>query len=380
MISDVVIAGAGIGGLTLAIALQKRGVHVTVLERAADLQPVGAGLALPPNGVKVLTRLGLSAEVEAAGAVAERTAMLDSAGRHLGAVLEMAPIYRTVGAPLVAMHRARLHGLLRQAARASVIRSGVAVTGYAPGSRGVTVLCAGGERIETALLVGADGLHSAIRAQMVDDGAPTYAGYTSWRGVTPAGAVPRPTLISESWGRGERFGIADIGFRQVYWFACADAPAGGKDADVHQALLGRFGGWHEPVRQLIEATPAEAIVRTDISDRPPVARWHDGAVVLLGDAAHPMTPNLGQGAGQAIEDAAALDDCLAAAATLEEALVSYERRRVKRANGIARASRQLGAVAQWRHPAAVVARNTMMRLLPAAVGAAQARRLMQAEA
>jgi 2-polyprenyl-6-methoxyphenol hydroxylase-like FAD-dependent oxidoreductase len=198
--------------------------------------------------------------------------------------------------------------------------------------------------------------------------------------VTTAGTVARPALISESWGRGERFGIVDIGFREVYWFACADAPPGGLDVDVQAELRRRFGGWHAPIQELIEATPSAGIVRTDIYDRAPVRKWHDQRVVLLGDAAHPMTPNLGQGAGQAIEDAAVLDESLAGGGTVEEALLAYEQRRVRRANGIVRAARQLGAVAQWRHPAAAWLRNSLMRLVPASVGAAQARRLMRGDA
>ena len=154
-----------------------------------------------------------------------------------------------------------------------------------------------------------------------------YAGYTSWRGVTEGGRVAPLDRISESWGRGERFGMVGIGHGEVYWFAVADAPPGGepggkstgkpgeKDADAKAYLLDRFGPWHAPVRAVIEATPPERILRTDIADRDPITRWHDGPVVLLGDAAHPMTPNLGQGACQAIEDAYALAEALATSNT-----------------------------------------------------------------
>jgi 2-polyprenyl-6-methoxyphenol hydroxylase-like FAD-dependent oxidoreductase len=168
-----------------------------------------------------------------------------------------------------------------------------------------------------------------------------------------------------------------IGFGEIYWFAVADAPPDGRDTNVSRELMARFGSWHEPVAAIIEATPAERILRTDIYDRAPIDCWHSGRVVLLGDAAHPMTPNLGQGAGQAIEDAVVLDDCLARAATIEDALTRYEQRRVARANGIVRASRQFGAIAQWSNPVAAWLRDRLMSLTPPSAAIRQASRLME---
>jgi 2-polyprenyl-6-methoxyphenol hydroxylase-like FAD-dependent oxidoreductase len=260
-----------------------------------------------------------------------------------------------------------------------VVRLSFDVLEYKCEGARVRVVSTSGEQVEADLLVGADGLNSSVREQFVSDGAPTYRGYTSWRGVTPAGAVAPPARMTESWGRGERFGIVDIGFGEIYWFAVANARAGGSDTDVQRELQARFGGWHEPIGAIIEATPAARILRTDISDREPIERWHDGAVILLGDAAHPMTPNLGQGAGQAIEDAIVLDQCLSAESTIEDAAQRYEARRVSRANGLVRASRRMGAVAQWQNRAAVCLRNTGMRLTPTSAALTQARKIMQVD-
>lgn len=379
MIRDVVIAGAGIGGLTLAIALRRRGVRVTIRERSRELGPAGAGLGLMPNGIKALSQLGLGAATVAAGQIIGLSAFMTDDGRRLGRAMDVGTLFES---PSVALHRGRLHQILLGAVEPAIIGAGDAIVSYQQRNEGVVAVCSGGDRVETELLVGADGLHSAIRAQLVGDGAPEYAGYTSWRGVTPAGSVPAPHLVTESWGRGERFGIVDIGFGEIYWFAVAGAPAGGRDRDVRRELLARFGGWHHPIPALIEATPADRILRTDICDRRPIDRWHDGRVVLLGDAAHPMTPNLGQGASQAIEDAIVLDRCLADEDTLEAALMRYERRRVTRANEIVRASRQFGVMAQWRNPLAVALRNTAWRLsalAPASMMSAQARKLVEVE-
>ncbi len=363
----------------MAIALRRRGVRTTVLERSPALAPVGAGLGLMPNGLAALSRLDLAAPVLAAGQVTRRSAFMTPSGQVLGRVVDVLQLF---DAPAVALHRARLHRVLLDAIDPHVVRTGVAVAGYEQRKDSVVVTSAAGERFQTDLLVGADGLHSAVRAQLVGDADPVYAGYTSWRGVTPAGSVPAPSMVTETWGRGERFGVVDIGFGEIYWFAVADAPPGGRDGEVRRELLARFGAWHPPVRALIEATPAERIVRTDISDRPPLDRWHEGRVVLLGDAAHPMTPNIGQGASQALEDAVVLDQCLANAATLEDAIGTYERRRVGRANQIARASRQFGAMAQWRHPFAVAFRNTawrLTRLAPDSIMSARARQLAEVD-
>jgi 2-polyprenyl-6-methoxyphenol hydroxylase-like FAD-dependent oxidoreductase len=376
MVSRVAVAGAGIGGLTLAAALRRRGVAVRTFERAMTLTTAGAGIALPANGVKALDRLGLSEQITRVGRVVQRAAILDRRGRQLGAEVDLSGVYETLGASLVALHRARLHGVLLDAVGADLVRTGAAVVSLEQDAESVLVTLNNGERVEADLLVGADGLHSSVRAQLFGSQPPIYSGYTSWRGVTPGDSVPPPDRTSESWGRGERFGIVPIGFGEVYWFAVADAPADGRDVDVHRELMARFGSWHEPIAAIIKATPPDRIVRTDICDRPPIERWHSGRVVLIGDAAHPMTPNLGQGAGQAIEDAVALDECLAGESTVAEALARYEQRRVARANSIVRASRRFGQIAQWSNPIAAWLRDSVMRLTPASVGISQARKLM----
>ena len=377
MTPTVVIAGAGIGGITLAIALRRRGVPVTVLERASTLRPVGAGLALGPNAIAALEGFGVVEAIVNAGAAITRSAILGEGGRVLGSELDVERMTRDVGAPFVALHRTRLHEVLVDALGPGVVRLGFAVGRFERRAQRVVAIGSSGETLECDLLVGADGLHSAVRAQLFAGPAPRYAGYTSWRGVTPSNSVRPPSRMTESWGRGERFGIVVIGFGEIYWFAVADAAPGGVDRDVRSELLARFGDWHEPIAAIITATPPERILRTDISDRDPIARWHEGPVVLLGDAAHPMTPNLGQGAGQAIEDAIALDRCLSVEETIEGALRRYEACRVPRANSMVLASRRLGAVAQWKNPAGVWLRNTGMRLIPASVAMNQARNLMK---
>jgi len=371
----VVVAGAGIGGLTLAAALRRRGVKVRVLERADKLGPVGAGITVQPNAMLALARIGLADAVARAGEIIEETAILDERGRTLS-TMHVGDIARAVGQPAIAIHRTRLHSLLMDAVGEGVVATGRPVSGYTddPSADQVVALVAGfTDDTSGHLLVGADGLRSAVRAQLAGDGEPRYAGYTSWRGVALSTSKPlcASGRASETWGRGARFGIVPIGHNEVYWFAVADAPPGSSSGatpttDSRAELLARFGDWHAPIRTLLEATPAENILHTDIADRAPLSHWSKGRVVLLGDAAHPMTPNLGQGGCQAIEDAVVLDACLATGAPVAEALAAYESKRIARANRVVVESRRLGAIAQWSHPMACRLRDALVRVTPTA--------------
>jgi len=358
-----VIAGAGIGGLTMACALAQRGVDVVVAERATVLEPVGAGITVQANAMVALRRLGLTDAIAAEGVALTEVAMLDTGGRPLGAAVDVGALSAQLGAPTVAIHRARLHHVLLDAARITP-RLGATVVSYEARDGGVRVRTTAGD-LDGDLLIAADGLHSAVRAQLVRDGEPIYAGYTSWRGVTTPDSISPPARSTESWGRGMRFGIVPIGHGRVYWFAVAVAPPGGTDGDdVKAELTARYGGWHAPIAEIIAATPAAAIVRTDIRDRDPITSWHSGRVVLLGDAAHPMTPNYGQGGCQAIEDAIVLDRHLAEHDDLEAALTAYERDRVARANGIVIGARRLGRVAAWTSRPACALRDLALRATP----------------
>ena len=172
--------------------------------------------------------------------------------------------------------------------------------------------------------------------------------------------------VGESWGRGERFGFCPIGFGEVYWFAVANRPAGGRDgADSLGALLDRFRTWHAPIPALLRATDPADVLRTDIHDRPPVRSWTRGRVALLGDAAHPMTPNLGQGGCQAVEDAVALALLLSASRDHVRAFRHYERIRLKRANRMVEAARRIGRVGQASTVVGTWLRDAMFRAVPA---------------
>ena len=365
------VAGAGIGGLSAAIALRRAGFEVIVFERAAELREVGAGLLLAANAQKALGRLGLARAVASLGTPASAGEIRSCHGEVLASI-PAAELAKKVGASSAAVHRADLQALLAREAGEGTLRLGAEVKGFEQDESGVKLFLAGGREERADLLVGADGLRSEVRASLFGPEKPRYAGYTAWRAVVEPGEGLLPWGTGfESWGRGARFGCAHIGGGRVYWFATANAPEGGQDgptgspAGPGATLLRRFGTWHRPIADLIGAAEEGAILRTDIYDREPLGeRWGEGRVTLLGDAAHPMTPNLGQGACQAIEDAVVLARCFREGGATAGALRRYERLRAGRTAMVVRRSRRVGTIGQLENPLLCRLRDRILAMIP----------------
>jgi 2-polyprenyl-6-methoxyphenol hydroxylase-like FAD-dependent oxidoreductase len=335
-----------------------------VLEQATEMREVGAGVLLWPNAMRVLQRLEVGAAIEDAGAVAANAAFRSSRGAPLGAGLAERVVAR-VDAPTVVVHRGLLQTILLAALDQHVLRLGARCVGVAQDAEGATVSLADGSTEHGDLVVGADGLHSQVRTVLVGDGRPRYSGYTAWRAIVPLDRSLADRLRpGESWGRGCLFGVAMLGGSQAYWWASARTGegVGGSPAEEKAAVERRFRVWHDPIPELIDATLEQAIVRTCQYDRPPLRHWSAGRVGLLGDAAHPMLASLGQGACQAIEDAAALGDAVGAGADVTSALRAYGARRAPRAAAVASRSQKVARLAHLRHPLAVAARDAFLRL------------------
>ncbi|WP_344111534.1 FAD-dependent monooxygenase [Kribbella alba] len=312
-----IVVGAGIGGVTAAVALEQCGWQVTVLERAQELGEVGAGISVWPSAVAVLEELGVVG-VEKAAAAGGAAGMRKPNGRW---VVEAADL--GVEIPVM-IHRAQLHELITDRFGPAVtVRTGIAVTGLTQHPDGVTITAAGQsiattniphgvpagsvEEFQADLVIGADGIRSVTRAALYPEHpGPQYAGYTAYRGIAD---VDLSDGGGETWGRGHRFGFAELIDGRIYWYATANrepGPPPGPDG-IHADVVRQFGDWHEPIPSLLAGTPAETVLQNDIHDLPvPLAPFVNGRVVLLGDAAHAMTPNLGRGACSAIEDAGAL--------------------------------------------------------------------------
>ena len=369
----ILIAGGGIGGLSAAIALRRAGFDALVFERAEELREVGAGISLWPNATRQLRRWGVLGEVERR-AFPIQDGLLRSPD---GAVLSRLG-FGAHDAPSLLVHRAALHTALLRALPAWAVHTGAALEDFVELGDRVRARFAGVGGVEGAALVGADGLRSAVRALLLRDGGPVYRGYPVWRGVAEGLAhVPGADRLTETLGAGRRFGIVPIGGGRVAWWAAANEPEGTDDRPegARAKLLRLFRGWHTPIPELLEATPEEAILKNPTYDRPPVRGWSRGRVTLLGDAAHPTTPNMGQGGCLAIEDGAVLAACLARDTGVPAALREFERRRFRRVAGIVRQSLQYGHVAQWERPAAVRLRNALFRATPAAATRALMRRI-----
>jgi 2-polyprenyl-6-methoxyphenol hydroxylase-like FAD-dependent oxidoreductase len=360
----VVMIGGGIGGLTAALCLRSRGVEGMVYERAPTFAEAGAAITLWPNATRILRRIGVLEVLQSCGheAASGGGLICDWGGRPLKR-LE----FSSADAPTLFLHRAELLAALQTA-----VADGHVVTGKTfqhserDGARIRAVFSDGSTSVWADGLVGADGIHSAVRAQWLHDGEPEYRGYVAWRGIA---RWEGEAVATETWGRGKRFGLVPIGNHRIGWWAAANVASPERTvlrntpAMWKTEVLRLFGSSHFPIPELVQATPDDRVLCHMIQDRspPPTSPPLEGPITLLGDAAHPTTPNLGQGACMAIEDSAVLAHAVEAIPDSASAFRVYEATRAERTRRISVESRRLGSIGQWRNPLACMVRNTLFR-------------------
>ena len=353
--STAIVVGAGIGGVTAASSLARAGWQVTVLERAAELGEVGAGISIWPAALRVLDELGIGEKLRGEASLSGLAGVRRPDGRWLAAVDSSG-----YDLPLL-VHRARLHEAIRGSLPDTVeIRTGVTITGAT--TAGV-LTTASGETVDADLVVAADGVRSSVRRALLPGGpAPRYAGYTAYRGIAPAGIVDTG---GETWGHGQRFGYVRMVDGRAYWYATRNVAEGTSSAETaHADVLRCFGDWHEPIPELLRRTPVDSVLVNDLYDLElPLPSFAQGRVALLGDAAHAMTPNLGQGACAAIEDSAALVAALEDEPDVATALTAYDRNRRKPTAKLIRRSRRIGTLGQLDNPLALSVRNAALRTM-----------------
>jgi len=355
-VPKAVVAGAGIAGLAAAIALHRAGWQVTIYERAAEFAPLGAALSLWPNAMAALDQLGLAQHVAAAGAPLKAMLLADWRGKPILARRDMIE-------PAFMVTRVRLHETLAGALDGVVLSMQAPIRSVRQDDTGVTVTFENGKDTRADLLIDAGGIRSLIAAG--------YTGRGSFRGyggvLALSDQVAGPTLdglAAEYWGWGERFGVFELADNHRYWFYMADQTPTAT-APSHDQIAERARGWPASVTAAIAATPADRLIPVSIHAKSPPKSLGHGRVISVGDAAHAMEPNLGQGACQAIEDAAMLG-IIAKDHRPETILAALEASRLKRIGSIVRraAEGKHGVHGLWLKQAAM---RTLMRNIPASV-------------
>lgn len=362
-----IIIGAGIGGLTAGIALRQAGIEVDIYEREAELKIAGAGIALWANAVYALEKIGVGNDLTESSMAAQVAGLRNRKGEGL-TVSDIEALKQIANKPTIVIHRAELQNILLDKFDGTV-HYAKRMKSYYQVHNTVHASFEDGDQTEGDVLIACDGIHSAIRHQMFPQSKPIYAGYTVYRGVTEFDHEQIGDMWGEAWGYGMRFGVLPLRDNRVYWYATANAEI---DKTVpmgirQQTLLKLFTGWYHPVEKLLKATPEDKILQHDCYDIAPLQNWCDGRVILLGDAAHAMTPNMGQGACQAIEDAVVLGQLFDGKQDIDDILTAYQELRLPRANQILKQSQTIGKVGQLENPLLCNLRNMAMKLTPSSV-------------
>ena len=357
------VIGAGIGGLAAAAGLCAAGWDVTACERAASLEPVGVALALAPNGLRALDAIGAGDALRAL-AVPQELGIRRCDGRWLMRSTTGRMVPDRFGDPVILLPRAAVIDALAARVPGGVLCLATEVTSVESGGKAAARVATTAGELDADLVVAADGIGSASRSALFP-GHPglRYAGFTTWRLLT--GPVTGQVPMAESWGHGTVFGVMPLSDGRVYCYAAAPADPGARAGDELAELVRLFGTWHEPIPELLAITRPQDVLRHDVAElAAPLPSFHRGRAALLGDAAHPMTPNLGQGACQALEDAAVIS--WLAAGTGPDAvtgmLARYTAARLPRTTDVVRWSRRAATMTTWASPPAVAFRNTVARL------------------
>jgi 2-polyprenyl-6-methoxyphenol hydroxylase-like FAD-dependent oxidoreductase len=359
----IAIIGGGIGGTAAAVALHRAGIHATVFERAPQILEVGAGMMLWPNATRVLRELGVLPAVIERGGANTHFLVRSSGGQVL-----MNIALGDFDVPAVCLRRTDLLAILSAAIPPETVRLGFELRRFEQHPSGVRLYFENGAVEDFDALIGADGIRSVVRSQLFGHSQPVYRGYIVWRGIAGyQGLGVRPGDNSETWGHGKRFGILQMADHAFTWYATANVPKDHPDSPEgrRDELQRMLAGWHAPIPELIAATDSASILKNGAFDLAPLPRWTVNRVTLLGDAAHPCTPNLGQGGCMALEDAVALARSLREVSNPAAALAAYEALRRSRTRHVQRRSLLMGHIGQWENRSFVAGRRLVTRLLPA---------------
>ena len=360
MKDHITIIGGGIGGLTTALTLKQKGFQVTVYESTTELKPVGAGIILANNAMQVMQKLGLQEKLERAGNRISALKITDP-NLKLLSVVDLTCFEQKYRVSNLAIHRGDLQKILAEEfGLENIIFSKRLAKLNKDTSCHLTF--EDNTTLQASVIIGADGIKSVVRNQLFAENVIRKANQICWRGIGEIDLPPQyHHELNEAWGKGKRFGFVKISDRKVYWYALANTkPENIKRVDLSEL----FQDFHADIGAIIKTTGQNEIVTSDITDLLPIKKWQIGNVCLMGDAAHATTPNLGQGACQAIEDAYVLGKCLETETNVQTAFKNYEEIRRKKAHAVVNTSWQIGKLAHLENKYGVWFRNKLMQYMP----------------
>jgi len=371
MKSKFTIIGGGIAGLTTAIALQRAGFETVVFEAAPEFKEVGAGIALSINAMKALAALGLSDEISTKGRLMETFTIYDERGRKLSQTSNTS-LNGTHGPGNFIIHRAELQSFLVSKVNQDAVYFNKRMIDFEQATQSIIIKFADGSECETKYLIVADGIHSVARKKLLPHAKPRFSGQTCWRGVITLQEMELEESF-ETWGRQGRFGLGPLLDHKFYWYASLNAKP--NDSAFRQFgirdLQNRFNDFHSPIPEVLAASTDADLIWGDIIDIKPISQYAFDRILLIGDAAHATTPNLGQGGAMAIEDAVILANELKKETDVNLAFLNFEKRRLPRTRKIVNESWRVGKISQLENSALISMRNWVMRHFPASVNEKQ---------
>ncbi|MGG9964194.1 FAD-dependent monooxygenase [Ferruginibacter sp. SUN106] len=362
--TNITIIGGGIAGLTTAIALKNIGINAMVFEAAPEIKELGAGIGLGANAIKAFQLLGIDKEVINAGRFLPSFTLYNKKGRPV-TTTDSVSVSKKYGLDNFTIHRADLHQLLLSKIDPACIQTNKRVRRITQNEDNCIIHFQDGTTYATDHIIAADGIHSPVRKQLLPGSKIRYAGYTCWRAVIDNTEL-QLNECSETWGNNGRFGIVPLNGNKIYWFACINTVANNTRMQQYKIddLLEVFKDYHPPIPAILLQTKNENLIWSDIIDLQPIQQYAFNNVVLIGDAAHATTPNLGQGACQAIEDAVILADEIKNNTNIATAFKQFEKRRLKRTHWIVNRSKQIGAIAQVENKVLIAVRDFVFTHLP----------------
>ncbi|WP_040280306.1 FAD-dependent monooxygenase [Psychroserpens damuponensis] len=360
----ITIIGAGIAGLTTAIALKQKGFQVEIYESTEKFKDVGSGINLAINAMQIFKRLGIYEDIRTNG---HHTKSMNIRSQKLGylAKASLLDFEADYNVQAVAIHRATLHKILLKHIGDTKIHLNKKLKSIIK-DKDSTVLAFEDDTVRfTDIVIGADGIHSAVRKSIFRDTSLRDAKQICWRGISTIKIDSQfNNELNEIWGQGTRFGFVHINDQQVYWFGLMDKNMFYKNKPNVSSV---FANYHPTVQSIIQHTPEEKIIQGEIWDLQPLEKWYKDTVCLVGDACHATTPNLGQGAVQAIESAYVLSNCLSKEQSLETTFETYQSIRIKKARHVIDTSWRIGKLAQSNNKIVCLIRDFLVKLTPSKV-------------